>query len=116
MRLFNGMACSIEAFRAIGGAYLTAHSQEFHPGLTKNTMSNLKLIGTRGQMRRSSNRLGSPRKDGLLRDQPRRVRPIDGASVSMALAGISRLRSNSFDKAQANCGCTNLWKGRGLFG
>jgi hypothetical protein len=80
-------------------------------------MSNLKLINTRRQMRRSSNRLGSPRKDGLLGGQPRRGQHIDRALVSMAPAGISRRRrANSFDKAQANCGCTDLPKGRGLFG
>jgi hypothetical protein len=80
-------------------------------------MSNLKLIDARRQMRRSSNRLGSPRKDGLLRGWPGRAQPIDRTAISMAVAGISRRRcSNSFDKAQANCGCTNLSKGRGLFG
>jgi hypothetical protein len=116
MRSFSGMACSIEAFRTIGGSLLNNTHSGISSRADKNTMSNLKLIGTRPQMRRSSNRLGSPRKDGLLRDQPRSVQLIDGESVSMALAGMSRRRSNSFDKAQANCGCTNLWKGRGLFG
>jgi len=80
-------------------------------------MSNLKFIDTRRQMRRSSNRLGSPRKDGSLRGRPRRAQHIDRAAVSMALAGISRRRrANLFDKAQANCGCTDLPKGRGQFG
>jgi len=79
-------------------------------------MSNLKLINTRRQMRRSSNRLGLPRKDGSLRGR-RRSQHIDRVAVSMALAGISRWRrANSFDKAQANCGCTDLPKGRELFG
>jgi hypothetical protein len=121
-RIWGKCACSkgwrvlSRPFARLAEAYWTAHSPIFHPGLTKSTMSNLKLIGTRRQMRRSSNRLGSPRKDGLLRDWPRRVQPIDGASASMALAGISRRCSSSFDNAQANCGCTNLWKRRALFG
>jgi len=118
MRLFNVMACSIEAFRTIEGSILGRQTvRNFIPGPTKNTMSILKLIDTRRQMRRSSNRLGSPRKEGLLRGQPPRAQHLDRAAVSMALAGISRRRrANSFAKAQANCGCTDLPKSRGLSG
>jgi len=35
MRLFNVMACSIEAFRTIEEIVLTANGQKFHPGLAK---------------------------------------------------------------------------------
>jgi len=87
--------------------------RNFILGSPKNTMSNLKLIN----MRRSSNRLGSSRQDGSLRGQPRRAQHIDQAAASIAPAGIlRRRRAYSFDKVQANCGCTDLPKGRGLFG
>src|SRR6266446_1498297 len=118
MCLFNVMACSIEAFRMIEGSVLDSKTvRNFILGSPGNTMSNLKRINTRRQMRRPSNRLGSSRQDGSLRDQRRRAQHIDRAAASIAPAGISRRRrANSFDKAQTNCGCTDLPKGRGLFG
>jgi hypothetical protein len=118
MRLFNVMACSIEAFRMIEASVLdSTRSEIFILGAPKNPMSNMKLINTCRRIRRSSNRLGSLRKDGSLRGRSGPAQHIDRAAVSMALAGISqRRRANSFDEAQANCGRTDLPKRSGLFG